>query len=109
VKVVELHLKRARIDRGNQVALVDELAFLDSQALELAVDPECVSLMTTMAALLGGLPVAPAGGVASELRRPLGIAIVGGLIVSGRGGSPHRKRLTYRSINTRSASRRTGR
>jgi multidrug efflux pump len=38
--------------------------------------------MTTMAALLGGLPLAIGGGVGAELRQPLGIAIVGGLIVS---------------------------
>ena len=39
-------------------------------------------LMTTMAALLGALPLALGSGVGSELRRPLGIAVVGGLIVS---------------------------
>jgi multidrug efflux pump len=39
-------------------------------------------LMTTMAALLGALPLALGTGVGSELRRPLGITIVGGLIVS---------------------------
>ena len=39
-------------------------------------------MMTTMAALLGGLPLAVGSGMGSELRRPLGIAIVGGLIVS---------------------------
>jgi multidrug efflux pump len=39
-------------------------------------------MMTTMAALLGGLPLAMGTGMGSELRRPLGIAIVGGLIVS---------------------------
>jgi multidrug efflux pump len=39
-------------------------------------------MMTTMAALLGGLPLALGGGVGSELRRPLGITIVGGLILS---------------------------
>jgi multidrug efflux pump len=38
--------------------------------------------MTTLAALLGGLPLAMGTGVGSELRRPLGIAIVGGLIFS---------------------------
>ena len=38
--------------------------------------------MTTMAALLGGLPLALGAGTGSELRRPLGIAIVGGLIFS---------------------------
>ena len=39
-------------------------------------------LMTTMAALLGALPLAPGGGTGSELRRPLGIAMVGGLALS---------------------------
>ncbi len=39
-------------------------------------------MMTTMAALLGAVPLAIGGGVGSELRRPLGIAIVGGLIFS---------------------------
>jgi multidrug efflux pump len=38
--------------------------------------------MTTMAALLGGLPLALGSGTGSEMRRPLGIAIVGGLIFS---------------------------
>ena len=39
-------------------------------------------MMTTMAALFGGLPLALASGTGSELRRPLGISIVGGLMVS---------------------------
>ena len=39
-------------------------------------------MMTTMAALLGGLPLALGSGTGAELRRPLGIAIVGGLLVS---------------------------
>jgi multidrug efflux pump len=39
-------------------------------------------LMTTMAAMLGGLPLALGGGVGAELREPLGITIVGGLMVS---------------------------
>ncbi len=39
-------------------------------------------MMTTMAALLGGLPLALGAGTGAELRRPLGIAIVGGLLVS---------------------------
>jgi multidrug efflux pump len=39
-------------------------------------------LMTTMAALLGAMPLALGSGVGSELRRPLGITIIGGLIVS---------------------------
>ena len=39
-------------------------------------------LMTTMAALLGALPLMLGGGVGSELRHPLGITMVGGLLVS---------------------------
>ncbi len=39
-------------------------------------------MMTTMCALFGGLPLALSSGAGSELRRPLGIAIVGGLLVS---------------------------
>jgi len=39
-------------------------------------------MMTTMAALLGALPLALGHGVGSELRRPLGISIVGGLVIS---------------------------
>jgi len=39
-------------------------------------------MMTTMAALLGALPLALGTGTGSELRRPLGVAIVGGLLIS---------------------------
>ncbi len=39
-------------------------------------------LMTTMAALLGALPLALSGGTGAELRRPLGLAIIGGLTIS---------------------------
>ena len=39
-------------------------------------------MMTTMAAMFGGIPIAIGTGNGSELRRPLGIAIVGGLMVS---------------------------
>jgi multidrug efflux pump len=39
-------------------------------------------MMTTMAALLGAVPLAVGSGVGGELRRPLGISIVGGLIFS---------------------------
>src|SRR5690242_21930283 len=39
-------------------------------------------MMTTMAALLGGIPLALGAGTGSELRRPLGITIVGGLLLS---------------------------
>jgi multidrug efflux pump len=39
-------------------------------------------MMTTLAALLSGLPLALGGGIGSELRRPLGVAMVGGLLIS---------------------------
>ena len=39
-------------------------------------------MMTTFAALFGGLPLSVGQGAGSELRRPMGIAIVGGLLVS---------------------------
>jgi Cu/Ag efflux pump CusA len=39
-------------------------------------------MMTTMAALLGALPLALESGTGSELRKPMGIAIVGGLLLS---------------------------
>ena len=39
-------------------------------------------MMTTMAALFGAVPLAIGTGMGSELRRPLGISIIGGLIVS---------------------------
>jgi multidrug efflux pump len=42
----------------------------------------CPILMTTMAAILGAVPLALGRGTGSEFRRPLGIAIIGGLVVS---------------------------
>jgi multidrug efflux pump subunit AcrB len=39
-------------------------------------------MMTTMAALLGAVPLAFGGGTGAELRQPLGITIIGGLILS---------------------------
>jgi multidrug efflux pump subunit AcrB len=39
-------------------------------------------MMTTMCAILGGVPLMLGGGTGSEMRQPLGFAIVGGLLVS---------------------------
>lgn len=39
-------------------------------------------MMTTMAALMGGIPIAIAFGAGSEARQPLGLTVVGGLLVS---------------------------
>ena len=66
-------------------ALVEERDF--GRTPEEAIYKACLMrfrpiMMTTCAAILGGLPLALGTGAGSELRRPLGIAIVGGLIVS---------------------------
>jgi len=69
------------IDFALQAEREDGLAPIDAiyKACRLRFRP---IMMTTMSALFGGLPLALGMGVGSELRRPLGITIVGGLIVS---------------------------
>ena len=69
------------IDFALEAERVEHMSPLDSiyQACLLRFRP---IMMTTMAALLGGLPLALGTGTGSELRRPLGITIVGGLILS---------------------------
>jgi multidrug efflux pump len=69
------------IDFAVQVEREEKIAPLDAiyKACLLRFRP---ILMTTMAALFGALPLALGMGVGSELRRPLGITIIGGLIVS---------------------------
>jgi multidrug efflux pump len=69
------------IDFALEAERVEHMSPLDSiyQASLLRFRP---IMMTTMAALLGGLPLALGSGTGSELRRPLGISIVGGLILS---------------------------
>jgi len=74
----------------NAIMMIDFA--LDAQRTEGKPAPEAIYqacllrfrpiVMTTMAALLGGVPLALGQGVGSELRRPLGVAIVGGLIMS---------------------------
>jgi multidrug efflux pump len=78
------------IVKKNAILMIDfavEATRRDGMAPEEAIFKACMLrfrpiMMTTMAALLGGLPLALGGGTGAELRRPLGIAIVGGLIVS---------------------------
>jgi multidrug efflux pump subunit AcrB len=78
------------IVKKNAIMMVDfavELERAESVSTVEAIYRACLLrfrpiMMTTMAALFGGLPLAIGGGTGSELRRPLGIAIVGGLIVS---------------------------
>ncbi len=78
------------IVKKNAIMMIDfalEVERRDNKPPEEAVFQACLLrfrpiMMTTMAALLGGLPLALGTGTGSELRRPLGITIVGGLIVS---------------------------
>jgi multidrug efflux pump subunit AcrB len=78
------------IVKKNAILMIDfavNASRVDGKSPEDAIFQACILrfrpiMMTTMAALLGGLPLALGGGTGSELRRPLGIAIVGGLIVS---------------------------
>src|SRR5437016_5880553 len=78
------------IVKKNAIMMIDfalDAERRDNKSPEEAIFQACMLrfrpiMMTTMAALLGGLPLALGTGTGSELRRPLGIAIVGGLIVS---------------------------
>ena len=78
------------IVKKNAIMMVDfaleaqrELGMTAEQAIhEACLERFRPIVMTTLAALLGALPLALAFGTGAELRRPLGIAIVGGLIVS---------------------------
>jgi multidrug efflux pump len=78
------------IVKKNAILMIDfaiEAERKDRKTPEQAIFQACLLrfrpiTMTTMAALLGGLPLALGRGTGAELRRPLGIAIVGGLIFS---------------------------
>ncbi len=78
------------IVKKNAILMIDfaiEAERRDEKSPEDAIFQACLLrfrpiTMTTMAALLGGLPLAIGIGTGSELRRPLGIAIVGGLLFS---------------------------
>jgi hydrophobe/amphiphile efflux-1 (HAE1) family protein len=78
------------IVKKNAILMIDfalEVERAENLTPEAAIYRACLLrfrpiMMTTMAALLGALPLALGSGPGSELRRPLGIAIVGGLIVS---------------------------
>jgi multidrug efflux pump len=78
------------IVKKNGIMMIDfalEAERKEGKAPEEAIYQACLLrfrpiMMTTMAALLGALPLALGRGVGSELRRPLGISIVGGLVIS---------------------------
>ncbi len=78
------------IVKKNAIMMVDfalQAERLEHRSPEKAIVEACLLrfrpiLMTTMAAIFGALPLALGRGIGSELRRPLGITIIGGLIVS---------------------------
>ena len=78
------------IVKKNAIMMIDfaiELQRERNLPVDKAIFEACVLrfrpiMMTTLAALLGGLPLAIGTGTGSELRKPLGIAIVGGLLIS---------------------------
>ena len=72
IMMVDFALEAERERGAEPVAAIREASILRFRPI----------MMTTMAALLGALPLALGTGIGSELRRPLGIAIVGGLILS---------------------------
>src|ERR1700731_1811975 len=72
IMMVDFALEAERHDGKNPTDAIYEACLLRFRPI----------MMTTMAALLGGLPLAFGRGIGSELRRPLGIAMVGGLLVS---------------------------
>jgi multidrug efflux pump len=78
------------IVKKNGIMMVDfalEAERTEGKSAEDAIYHACLLrfrpiLMTTMAALLAGLPLALGSGIGAELRRPLGISMVGGLLLS---------------------------
>ena len=72
IMMIDFALEAERVEGKSPVDSIYEACLLRFRPI----------MMTTMAALLGGLPLALGTGVGSELRKPLGITIVGGLILS---------------------------
>src|SRR4029077_4582461 len=72
IMMIDFALTAERIEGNSPLDAIHEACLLRFRPI----------MMTTFAALFGGLPIAIGQGAGSELRRPLGIAIVGGLLVS---------------------------
>jgi HAE1 family hydrophobic/amphiphilic exporter-1 len=72
IMMVDFALERRREGGMDALTAIREAALIRFRPI----------IMTTLAALLGALPIALGAGAGSELRRPLGVAIVGGLCVS---------------------------
>ncbi len=72
IMIVDFALEAERVHGKSSTEAIYEASLLRFRPI----------VMTTMAALLGGIPLAFGSGIGSELRRPLGIVMVGGLLVS---------------------------
>jgi multidrug efflux pump subunit AcrB len=72
IMMVDFALERLRYEHKSAEDAIFEAATLRFRPI----------MMTTMAAILGSLPIAIGIGAGSEFRRPLGVAVVGGLVVS---------------------------
>jgi multidrug efflux pump len=72
IMIVDFALEAERDQGKNSTEAIYEASLLRFRPI----------MMTTMAALLGGIPLALGQGIGSEMRRPLGICMVGGLLVS---------------------------
>jgi multidrug efflux pump len=72
IMMIDFALQAERLEGKSPLEAIHEACLLRFRPI----------MMTTFAALFGGLPIAIGQGAGSELRRPLGIAIVGGLLVS---------------------------
>ena len=77
------------IVKKNAIMMIDVALVLRREGLSAqeAIHKACIMrfrpiLMTTLAALMGTLPIALGAGASAELRQPLGIAVVGGLMIS---------------------------
>ena len=72
IMMIDFALEAERVEHKKPIDAIRDASLLRFRPI----------MMTTLAALLGGIPLALGSGTGSELRRPLGIAIVGGLLVS---------------------------
>jgi multidrug efflux pump subunit AcrB len=72
IMMIDFALQAERVEGKSPLEAIHEACLLRFRPI----------MMTTFAALFGALPIAIGGGAGSELRRPLGIAMVGGLLVS---------------------------
>ncbi|RKI44897.1 multidrug efflux RND transporter permease subunit [Corallococcus sp. AB004] len=72
IMMIDFALEAERVEKKPALDAIHEACLLRFRPI----------LMTTMASMLGAVPLALGGGIGSELRQPLGIAIIGGLMVS---------------------------